>query len=101
MSEYFERTHELEREGLPEGLEPYIEEKITNEKEVNIGVKLSRYQYRRSASPERGILISGGDDPAALFMLLTEQEQQVILDSIKSLLSARLSTSVPLVSTDL
>lgn len=62
MAEYFERTYELGREGLPGGIGSYIEENITNGKEVNIGVELSRYQYREASSPEGSILMPSQDD---------------------------------------
>lgn len=37
---------------------------ITNDNHASNGVKLGRCQYRRSASPERGILMPSQDDIA-------------------------------------
>lgn len=54
---------------------------------------------REGTDPERGTYLPSDENAGALFALLTEQEQQVILGSIKSLLSARQSTSVPPAST--
>lgn len=74
-------------------------EKLTCRCRENFAVKLGGAQNRSNVSPEGSTYMPSDDSADALFALLTEQEQQAILDSIKSLLSARQSTSVPPAST--
>lgn len=79
MVRELERTHEVGKEGLPEGQESYIEENITNDKEVNIGVKLSRYQYREASSPEGSELAMSEQEVFDLFDTLSDDEQDKII----------------------
>ena len=74
-------------------------EEITSYNNKCNAVKSTRAQNREVGYPERGILMPSDDNASALFAMLTEQEQKVILDSIKSLLSARRLTSARPAST--
>lgn len=76
-----------------------MEENISSDNSKRSAVKYGCAQNREVGSPERGILMPSDDNASALFAMLTEQEQKVILDSIKSLLSARRSTSARPAST--
>ena len=76
-----------------------MEENISSGNNKCNAVKYGCAQNREVGSPERGILMPSDDNASALFAMLTEQEQKVILDSIKSLLSARRSTSARPAST--
>ena len=76
-----------------------MEEKVSSDNSRCSAVKYGCAQNREVGSPERGILMPSDDNASALFAMLTEQEQKVILDSIKSLLSARRSTSARPAST--
>ena len=79
--------------------EDAMEEKVSSDNSRCSAVKYGCAQNREVGSPERGILMPSDDNASALFAMLTEQEQKVILDSIKSLLSARRSTSARPAST--
>ena len=79
--------------------EDAMEENISSDNSKRSAVKYGCAQNREVGSPERGILMPSDDNASALFAMLTEQEQKVILDSIKSLLSARRSTSARPAST--
>lgn len=76
-----------------------MEENISSDNNKCNAVKYGCAQNREAGSPERGILMPSDDNASALFAMLTEQEQKVILDSIKSLLSARRLTSARPAST--
>lgn len=80
-------------------MEDAMEENISNDNSKRSEVKLTGAQNREVGYPERGILMPSDDNASALFAMLTEQEQKVILDSIKSLLSARRLTSARPAST--
>ncbi len=72
-----------------------MKERIASDKNKCYVVKSGRAQNSETRPWERGILMPSDDSIAALFMLLTEHEQEIILDSIKSLLSARQLVSAP------
>ena len=74
-------------------------EKITSDNNKCNAVKSTRAQKYGSAPVEGSTFMPSDDNASALFAMLTEQEQKVILDSIKSLLSARRSTSARPAST--
>lgn len=79
--------------------EDAMEENISSDNRKRSAVKLTRAQKYGSAPVEGSTFMPSDDNASALFAMLTEQEQKVILDSIKSLLSARRSISARPTST--
>lgn len=74
-------------------------EDITNDNKTRQVVKLGHARKRDVDSPERGILMASDKaEILALLPLLTEEEQAVILGSIKSLLSEQESSAAAPVS---
>ena len=70
-------------------MEDAMGENISSDNNRCTEVKLTRAQKYGSAPVEGSTFMPSDDNASALFAMLTEQEQKVILDSIKSLLSAR------------
>ena len=80
-------------------MEDAMGENISSDNNRCTEVKLTRAQKYGSAPVEGSTFMPSDDNASALFAMLTEQEQKVILDSIKSLLSARRLTSARPAST--
>lgn len=80
-------------------MEDAMGENISSDNNRCTEVKLTRAQKYGSAPVEGSTFMPSDDNASALFAMLTEQEQKVILDSIKSLLSARRLTSAHPAST--